>query len=120
MVIGGLWHGASWNFAVWGLLHGCGLAMHPRRPGDARQSSTIYEMVVSSRAHVHHRAVCVFRLGLLPSATSFAVAVDVLKRIGSLTFSTANISAPIAMILLLGVPSHYAPKRVYEFTSDDL
>lgn len=27
MVLGGLWHGASWNFAVWGLLHGMYLAI---------------------------------------------------------------------------------------------
>ena len=26
MLIGGLWHGASWNFIVWGGLHGCVLA----------------------------------------------------------------------------------------------
>src|SRR5882672_683376 len=26
MTIGGLWHGASWTFAIWGLLHGAGLA----------------------------------------------------------------------------------------------
>ena len=28
MVLGGLWHGASWNFVVWGLLHGGYLAIH--------------------------------------------------------------------------------------------
>ena len=28
MVLGGLWHGASWNFVIWGLLHGIGLAVH--------------------------------------------------------------------------------------------
>ena len=22
MLLGGLWHGAGWNFALWGLLHG--------------------------------------------------------------------------------------------------
>jgi len=26
MVLGGLWHGASWTFVVWGALHGCALA----------------------------------------------------------------------------------------------
>ncbi len=26
MVLGGLWHGLTWNFAVWGMLHGCALA----------------------------------------------------------------------------------------------
>ena len=28
MFLGGLWHGASWNFVVWGLLHGGYLAVH--------------------------------------------------------------------------------------------
>ncbi|MFN2455528.1 MAG: MBOAT family protein [Pyrinomonadaceae bacterium] len=28
MLLGGLWHGASWNFVLWGLLHGIGLALH--------------------------------------------------------------------------------------------
>lgn len=28
MFLGGLWHGASWNFVVWGLFHGVALAVH--------------------------------------------------------------------------------------------
>lgn len=28
MFLGGLWHGASWNFVIWGMLHGAYLAMH--------------------------------------------------------------------------------------------
>ena len=28
MFLGGLWHGASWNFVVWGILHGLYLAIH--------------------------------------------------------------------------------------------
>lgn len=28
MLLGGLWHGASWNFIVWGGLHGGALAVH--------------------------------------------------------------------------------------------
>ncbi len=28
MLLGGLWHGASWTFVVWGGLHGVGLAVH--------------------------------------------------------------------------------------------
>jgi len=28
MFLGGLWHGASWNFVVWGMLHGLYLALH--------------------------------------------------------------------------------------------
>lgn len=28
MFLGGLWHGASWNFVIWGMLHGLYLACH--------------------------------------------------------------------------------------------
>jgi len=28
MFFGGLWHGASWNFVIWGILHGSYLAIH--------------------------------------------------------------------------------------------
>lgn len=28
MFLGGLWHGASWNFVVWGMFHGVSLALH--------------------------------------------------------------------------------------------
>lgn len=37
MVLGGLWHGASWNFVIWGALHGMALCVHKlwlRRRGD--------------------------------------------------------------------------------------
>ena len=39
MLLGGLWHGAAWNYVVWGLLHGVGLCankiwngLRPRLP----------------------------------------------------------------------------------------
>jgi D-alanyl-lipoteichoic acid acyltransferase DltB (MBOAT superfamily) len=28
MLLGGLWHGASWNFIIWGSMHGISLAIH--------------------------------------------------------------------------------------------
>lgn len=34
MGLGGLWHGASWNFITWGLLHGIGLAFEKRFQWD--------------------------------------------------------------------------------------
>lgn len=36
MLLGGLWHGASWNFVLWGGLHGSALAVH-KEFGKARQ-----------------------------------------------------------------------------------
>lgn len=41
MTVVGLWHGSGWNFAAWGIWHGCGLAVHRlwRGAGNAFGSS---------------------------------------------------------------------------------
>jgi alginate O-acetyltransferase complex protein AlgI len=36
MLLGGLWHGASWTFVVWGGLHGIYLAIHKLMLGDKK------------------------------------------------------------------------------------
>ncbi len=36
MLLGGLWHGASWNFVIWGGMHGIYLAVHKWMLGDQR------------------------------------------------------------------------------------
>jgi alginate O-acetyltransferase complex protein AlgI len=40
MLIGGLWHGASWAFVFWGGLHGVALAVHRAWRGDERRDPT--------------------------------------------------------------------------------
>lgn len=39
MLLGGLWHGAAWNFILWGAWHGVGLLVH-RRWAEARKDVT--------------------------------------------------------------------------------
>jgi alginate O-acetyltransferase complex protein AlgI len=113
MLLGGLWHGASWNFVVWGLLHGLGLAftrVWQTLRGNPRPSSAWGARFL--RGFVTAQFVCFawifFRAPDLPAA--FAV----LNRIGSLTCSLANVSLPLAFILLLGLAAHYAPRKLYD------
>jgi alginate O-acetyltransferase complex protein AlgI len=56
MLLCGLWHGASWNFVLWGGLHGLALALHqvygsvlPRQKHRATRSS-LHPAVLVSRA----------------------------------------------------------------------
>ena len=37
MLLGGLWHGASWNFVIWGAIHGVALAIHRAAGGTAER-----------------------------------------------------------------------------------
>ncbi len=45
MLLGGLWHGASWRFIIWGALHGAALSLHKfflsRDPGSPREDSQL-------------------------------------------------------------------------------
>lgn len=43
MLLGGLWHGASWNFVIWGALHGIYLAFHKYILGDKKVDSSNYQ-----------------------------------------------------------------------------
>jgi D-alanyl-lipoteichoic acid acyltransferase DltB (MBOAT superfamily) len=36
MILGGLWHGAAWNFVAWGFLHGAALCLHRLWENNAR------------------------------------------------------------------------------------
>jgi alginate O-acetyltransferase complex protein AlgI len=49
MVLGGLWHGASWNFIVWGTLHGCGLSVNRivQKFGSPGRLQGLYSNVIS-------------------------------------------------------------------------
>jgi D-alanyl-lipoteichoic acid acyltransferase DltB (MBOAT superfamily) len=49
-------------------------------------------------------------------APDFASALAILNRIGSLTFSVANISGPLAVVIAIGLAAHYLPKRWYDFS----
>jgi alginate O-acetyltransferase complex protein AlgI len=49
-------------------------------------------------------------------APSFEVAVGILSRIASLTFSVANVSGPLALVLVVGAAAHFVPKKWYEWS----
>ena len=113
MVIGGLWHGASWNFAIWGALHGIGLAgvrLWQTRFGPAKATGARRYVNIVLTFHFVAFAWIFFR------APSFDAALAILDRIGSLTVSSANISGPLALVLAIGALAHYLPKKWYDWS----
>jgi D-alanyl-lipoteichoic acid acyltransferase DltB (MBOAT superfamily) len=83
MGLGGLWHGASWNFALWGLYHGAMLALH-----------RLWRGVVARRGWqgwVDHRA-------LLPAWVAFTF---VLVTLGWVPFRAPDFATTGAMLRAL-------------------
>jgi alginate O-acetyltransferase complex protein AlgI len=115
MLLGGLWHGASWTFVVWGGLHGVGLAVGRARaqvrrarglpdPGAtagarARQRLAVFAFV--SVAWVFFRAESV--------GNAFAVLWRLVAGLGGL--GTA-VTLPLLLLTALGVGMQYVPAGV--------
>ena len=45
MLLGGLWHGAGWNFVLWGLYHGTLLAIHRAFTSRSQQAADLFKPV---------------------------------------------------------------------------
>ncbi len=113
MVLGGLWHGASWNFVIWGALHGIGLAvvrLWQAWRGKAKATGAWRYVNILVTFHFVTFAWVFFR------ATSLENALAILARIGSLTASLANVSGPLVFVLAIGALAHYVPKKWYDFS----
>jgi alginate O-acetyltransferase complex protein AlgI len=79
----GLWHGASWNFVIWGLFHGLFLAIErvvSRRPGSSGRGEPGPRLFRSGLLHVYTLLVVMigwvfFRADTLPGALAFLKAM---------------------------------------------
>jgi alginate O-acetyltransferase complex protein AlgI len=112
MVIGGLWHGASWNFVIWGALHGLGLVIVRLWQGSFSQVKGVprvfHYLSIVLTFHFVTFAWIFFRASDLDGALS------ILDRIASLTVSFVNITVPLGVVMGVGMIGHYLPKRWYD------
>src|SRR5207253_1606933 len=83
MTLGGLWHGASWNFVLWGLAHGLLLIGHRIARGFLQSRPILNRLVSSSAGRAACIALtffCVCFTWVLFRATSMATIGTILKR----------------------------------------
>ncbi len=115
MTIGGLWHGASWNFVIWGLLHGIGLAViRWLARGNSQPSNQPVFRVVRTLVTFHFVAFA----WIFFRAANLATARDILSQLASMSVSFANVSAGFVIVLAIAAISHFVPKHWYDGTQD--
>ncbi|MCU1320724.1 MAG: rane bound O-acyl transferase, family protein [Acidobacteriaceae bacterium] len=115
MMLGGLWHGLSWTFLIWGALHGVALAVvriwKQRRKG---KKPTAWGKVAGTLATFHF--VCF--TWIFFNASSVGNAVELLQRIGSNTWTVGNLTLPVVAVMVLGAVAHCLPLRWLDRSSE--
>jgi D-alanyl-lipoteichoic acid acyltransferase DltB (MBOAT superfamily) len=112
MVLGGLWHGASWTFLVWGLLHGIGLAAFRlwQSMRHGRAAPGVIARVAGSLLTFHF----VLLGWVFFRAASVSAAMTVLSQIASGHYSFDNTTPLLLIVLGIGVAGHFLPKSWYD------
>lgn len=113
MALGGLWHGLGWNFLVWGLLHGLGLAVFrlwqtARRHRPAKSGR--FGLLAGQFLTFHFVLVgwIFFRAGTLD------VALKIFRQLASVTFTFDNVTPLFMAVLVIGAAGHFAPKTLFD------
>lgn len=119
MLLGGLWHGASLRFIIWGALHGLGLVFHklmmtvfPKKNTENNWLNGIWKVIaVLLTFHFVCFTWIFFR------AKSFAIALDVINNIVSLKWEPTTwwvltqAYQNVFLLIAIGYLWHMAPKR---------
>lgn len=84
MTLGGLWHGASWTFVVWGVVHGLLLSLH-RLFRDFCEGRPFADKVLKSLPgtilSMALTFLCVILCWVLFRATTFTAAMQIFRRL---------------------------------------
>ena len=118
MLLGGLWHGASWTFVFWGFLHGAALAVERRwrsfRGGGDEGTTSPVLRVVFGLVTFHY--VCF--AWVFFRAESFTKALTVLRQIATLSTFHPNLPPRLLAILGLAAATHLISRARFDWLKD--
>ena len=101
MLLGGLWHGASWNFVIWGGLHGAYLALHRAASPDLAELRALAGERWG-RAFTVAGALCTFALvaftWLFFRSTSFELTLEYLSGLRSAELGEPGLLLPVLVL----------------------
>ncbi len=81
MVLGGLWHGASWHFVLWGALNGVALIVHRARRSTTRQTANALQR--SDAPRILATFTLVTALWVVFRVSSVSGIIDVVRGLGN-------------------------------------
>lgn len=110
MLLGGLWHGASWNFVLWGAAHGIALGVVrflQRRKDPEAAPPTFMRQLLSGFITFEF----VNLTWVLFRAPTLADAGRVMSRLGEFSSYAPNLTTPVLLALSAAALLHFSPPR---------
>jgi D-alanyl-lipoteichoic acid acyltransferase DltB (MBOAT superfamily) len=120
MLLGGLWHGASWKFIVWGALHGTQLVIERIFKDYIKLPKNKVTYFVSVLLTFHFVAFC----WIFFRAKDFATSNEILVNISQLEFDNKQFTTIILgyqnvfLVMLFGYLWHFLPNRLNMFLEE--
>lgn len=137
MLLGGLWHGASLRFIIWGALHGMALSVHkifleffpPKKssehPLEASRSKRRNKATVGAVIWKVFSVILTFHFvvfcWIFFRAKDFTTALDVINNIGKVTFEPEKWQTIVLgyknvfLLMLIGYVWHFLPEGFTQF-----
>ena len=112
MVLGGLWHGISFNYLIWGALHGLALAAQrwwQVSRGDRKPSPLLAFRVARGFATFHF----VVFAWIFFRSESLEGAMEMLAQIPNATLGIGSVTPGYLMVMVVAAFFHYVPKEWY-------
>ena len=112
MTIGGFWHGASFTFIIWGLLHGVGLAVERYLRNTVKMRLPKFLSVLITFAFVN-LAWVFFR------SETVSDSLNLLKELYASSAQSSVLTNPtIYLLIAFGLFGQYLPKRITKRSND--
>lgn len=121
MLLGGLWHGASIRFIVWGALHGMALIVHklfmtlfPSKKVEAKKRGNVLGNFIAGALTFHFVAFC----WIFFRAKDFDRALAVIQNISKVTIDLEQWQTIITgykhvfLLMLIGYIWHFLPENI--------
>ncbi len=110
MLLGGLWHGASWNFVIWGAMHGTALVLERMLGLTGKEGGRRLPPVIAWLLTFHF--VC-FAWVFFRSQT-FDSALDYFRVMFSLESFALTMTPLVALMFVFGALTQIIPDRAQE------
>jgi len=117
MLLGGLWHGASWKFVIWGALHGLALSFEKFFSSIIPFKKTnVFTRLLGIIITFHFVCLC----WIFFRADSYKTAFDMINRIifsfkPELAIQVIMAYADVMVLIFLGLFLHFMPEKLDKF-----